>query len=161
MDAATTVLIGAGIGAGGGALTTIIGSVSTILWDRTRHRRDLEDGRSARLLDRRITAHQALYTELMNAEEWVERMVVDPPQNYEPTADDVFASNDYLLLLRTVQMLSSKKTGAAALTAVKAAREYRAAGLVGTAEQEDVRLADLMRAREKYHEAIQQEIGAT
>jgi hypothetical protein len=171
MDASTAALLGAGIGAAGGALTTAIGSLSSIWWDRQRHQRDLEDARSARLFERRLEAHQVMMDRLLRTQAWAERIVKRILMGSERTDDPPFPDEDLSAALATVKLLSSGPVSAAGAAAVAAVSKFRYDNAIqfdrlgGTMEARSSRIGGswmgLRNAVDEYRRLLQVDIGVS
>lgn len=88
MDAALAGLIGAGIG----SCATLIANMFQSRREAARQRAQFEDQRNARLLDRRIEAHQALFAALTTKTAELGRLVYSEPDAAAEPLDDFVGS---------------------------------------------------------------------
>ena len=98
MDAALAGLIGAGIG----SCATLIANVSQSRREAARLRAQFEDQRNARLLNRRIEAHQALFAALTTKTVELGRSIdLEPDTAVEPLDDFVGNAWDAVQIVAT------------------------------------------------------------
>jgi hypothetical protein len=159
VDATTAGLVGAAIGAVGGVLTTAIGSTAAIVWDRKRHAQDLEDARQARLLDRRLLAHGALYAALVEANTSLRDRNWGPAGVAELGVEDEPVFMGFYALLHAVEIVASGGTLAAARKVVECARKLEFAYRENNATIVAAEAPIFFDSLEGYRVAIQVEIG--
>lgn len=98
MDAALAGLIGAGIG----SCATLVANIFQSRREAARQRAQFEDQRNARLLDRRIKAHQALFAALTTKTAELGKSVhLEPDAAAEPLDDFVGDAWDMVQIVST------------------------------------------------------------
>ncbi|GAB6898571.1 hypothetical protein [Kineosporia succinea] len=164
MDATTAGLVGAAIGAGGAAVSALIGGALSIGWESRRHRRDLAEARRAGLLEKRLAAHQELMEGLLRIHRWAvtENDPFAPGEDWrEPSGD---SSPDHVrAALPAVQLLSSEKVSELAREAVELAGTIHLVFQFDDSEDGSRRggvTAGLGRLIDAYRLGVKEEIGA-
>ncbi len=154
VDAGLAALIGAGTG----SLATLLGNALQLRKDELRHRRELADAKQSRLLDRRLVAHEALYSVLMKKIDYAESGTTD--SDYPESRKAMWTSLD------RVQVISSADVSAAAETAVRAVALVEQDLAVEVPDplrssELEQRIASLRPVVARYREMLVAEVGAS